>query len=85
MLVRCGKASVEVRLLLLPKFHFLPHLGRNTLQTGNPRLHSTYADEARNRDVVRVIQACSTKDFSARCLAKLQLGLQLERLQLEGI
>lgn len=71
----CKRAGVN----MIPKFHFLCHFGKQACDHGNPRFHSAYADESKNRALVIVAQSCHTKDFSARALGKENLSLQLSR------
>lgn len=75
----CLRSCKEARVPLIPKFHMMIHLAERADLLGNPKFSSTYIDEGTNRDVVVIVQTSRVGEFAGRTLAKLHLGLQLER------
>ena len=66
---------------LTPKFHQMRHIACQSVLAGNPRFYSAYEDETHNHSITRAAQACFTKNFSARVLAREILQLRTERQQ----
>ena len=79
LLRTCGREACLANIQVLPKFHFLGHIGLEAADAGNPKYYSTYEDEAHNHDIVRIVQSCHVAEFSARLLAKLELLAALEQ------
>jgi hypothetical protein len=71
---QCERALVP----MTPEFHLLKHMEEMGQLAGNAKFHSTYEDEAFNRDIVRIIQSTHTADFLKRLLAKCDLLEQME-------
>ena len=79
LFMKTARASKRAGVNLIPKFHFLCHFGKQARDHGNPRYHSAYADESKNRALVICAQSCHTRDFSTRALGKENLSLTSSR------
>jgi hypothetical protein len=57
---------------LLPKHHLARHFGELSRRAGNPAKFSEYADESKNREIVKMAQgsAHGREDFSGRLLSR---------------
>ena len=76
--VNCKAAGVR----LLPKHHLARHLGELSRRAGNPANFSEYADESKNREIVKMAQgsAHGREDFSGRLLSRDRL---LQRIYMD--
>ena len=73
-----GEQCEQALVAMIPKFHMLKHIPEMGQLAGNAKFHSTYEDEAFNRDIVRIIQSTHTADFLKRLLAKCDLLEQVD-------
>ena len=62
--------------LLLPKHHLMLHLTVRSLRHGSPWRHTTFVDEAINKDLKRVLRLCHQATFEQMAFVKVEAHLR---------
>ena len=68
-IVLCNRAGLP----LLPKAHLMFHCIQRSLEQGNPRTYTTYADESYNGAIARVCRSVHRKGWALAVYRKLQM------------